>query len=252
MFKVQRLGRGDEKLGDAICESLKTAYDPSISRFFVHQDAGYKRFFHSILDHPSYANYYSYDSETRELHGFACFQIIEEILFLKHIVVNNRLRGSKIGTKLLYYALKDIQEKSQKTYELLQLHVFEKNSRALSWYLSIGMKIVDCTYWYDLSAVLKGAMIRTDNDNTSPVTVSKDMFGFLQVNHSDFFIGTLLAQKTLIIKNPTALQHIAVLVSFVKQYNVESVCFTSNAAYDFDLVDKALLMSTPVHTLELV
>lgn len=251
MYKVRRLKRTDEKLSDAICESLKTAYDPSISRFFVHQDAGYKRFFHSILDHPSYANYYSYDSETGELHGFACFQIIEDTLFLKHIVVNNRLRGSKIGTKLLYHALKDIQEKNGRTYELLQLHVFEKNSRALSWYLSIGMEIVDCTYWYDLSSTLKGALIHV-NDEISEVTVSKDTFGFVQVNHQDFFIGTLLAQKTLIIKNPEALKHLAILVSFVKQYNVDSICFTSNTAYDFELVDKALLMSTPVQTLDLV
>lgn len=251
MYMVQRLKRKDRRLVDVICESLKTAYDPTISRFFVHQDVGYKKFFSSVLDHPSYATYYSYDSISGELHGFACFQIIDNIIFLKHIVVDNRLRGSKIGTKLLYHALHEIQEMNKEQCTLFQLNVFEKNSRALSWYLSIGMEIIDCTYWYDLLPTIKPLLTNAENKGPQ-LSFSQDTFGFVQISYENQFIGTLLAKKTLIVKNPKILKHLSLLAPFVQQNKIESLGFMSDMVYDFDMVDKALLMSTSVHTMALV
>lgn len=251
MYIVQRLNRKDEKLVDVICESLKTAYDPTISKFFVHQDPGFKRFFNSALTHPSYASYYAFDTTSRELKAFACFQIIGDIIFLKHIVVDNKQRGSKIGTKLLYYGLDDIYRTNHKQQHTFQLHVFEKNSKALSWYLSIGLKIVDCTYWYDLSQTFKS---RTNQeDKLSPdFRTSTDTFGFVQLHHKELYVGTLLAQKTLIIKNPKFLDKTELLTPLIQEYNVKSVGFVSDEERPFKLVDKALLMSIPISLIDMM
>lgn len=251
MYRVQRLNRKDGRLIDIICESLKTAYDPAIARFFVHQDVGYKRFFNSILEHPSYATFYSYDSISNELLGFACFQLVEEIIFLKHIVVNNKLRGSKIGTKLLQYALAHIRETTPKQEFLFQLHVFEKNSRALSWYLSIGMQIIDCSYWYDLYPAIIGLSSSMDID-PALFNVSSDSFGFKQVSYKDIYIGTWLAQKTLIVKNLELVQRLDLVAGFVQTNNIESIGMVSRSSLDFELVDKALLMSTPINSMEFI
>jgi len=252
MYVVQRLKKSDGRLVDAIYESLKSAYDPDISRFFVHQDAGYKKFFDSILDHPSYATYYSYDSISEELNGFACFQILGESVFLKHIVVDNRLRGSKIGTKLLHFSLGDIRKETRKRLNLLQLHVFEKNSKALSWYLSIGMQIVGCSYWYDLYPTLEPFF--SNVNNITPISkFSKDNFGFVQVNYNGLFVGTLLAKKALIVKNLELLDQLDIIASIVRQNNIESVGFISDIDREsFELVDKSLLMSVKISDLEFI
>ncbi|HWV71002.1 MAG TPA: GNAT family N-acetyltransferase [Pseudosphingobacterium sp.] len=249
MNTVQRLQKKDGKLIDAICESLKSAYDPEVSKYFVHQDEGYKRFFHSILDHPAYATYYSYDSLSAELNGFACFQVVNDIVFLKHIVVDNRLRGNKIGTKLLHYSLRDMQRNGKK-YDRFQLHVFEKNSKALSWYLSIGMEIIDCAYWYDLFPTIEPLLSKVSKSFRS-ITINADTFGFRQVNYKGIFVGTLLAEKTFIVKNSLFLKKLNILASFIQNKSIKHVGFVSDSAYDLELVDKALLMNIPIKSMKL-
>lgn len=253
MFVINRLRKSDGRLIDAIYDSLKSAYDPDISRFFVLQDASYREFFRSAVDHPSYATYYSYDSASGELNGFACFHIIGEVAFLKHIVVDNRMRGSRLGTKLLYSALRDLQLMPEHSLKWLQLHVFEKNSRALSWYLSIGMQIVGCNYWYDACPALPFGKVNP-NYEEQRLKLSKDGYGFVQVYYADDFIGVLLDGKSLNIKNTAILSNLPLLASVVAHLNASSVGFTSDTAYKgpFSLVDKSLLMSTDIHQLECV
>lgn len=248
MYRIDRLRQKNSTLVDAICETLKTAYDPHISRFFVQQDEGYKVFFKAVVEHPNYATYYVYHTETNELDGFACFQIIEHVIFLKHIVVNNKLRGSKIGTKLLLFALEDIQANNKGEY-LFQLHVFEKNSKALSWYLSIGMQIADCNYWYDLYPTIS-ALEPSELGEIPSFCIEPDNFGFKQLSSGDLYIGTLLADKTLIIKNQKALECLGILAGFLRQNNIESVGMVSDQPLPFCLIDKALLMSLPLALLE--
>lgn len=250
MYKIQCLKKTDEILVDAICETLKTAYDPDISRFFVHQDEGYKLFFNSILDHPSYATYYTYDAISNELAGFACFQIIENVVFLKHIVVNNRLQGSKIGTNLLNYALEDILARDASNEYLFQLHVFEKNSKALSWYFSIGLEVLDCSYWYDLQSTIDKQVL-SDEYNVTFFRVVLDTFNFKQVYYQELYIGTLLGEHALIIKNSEVLNHLNLLSYFSKVRNIVSIGYISNMPLDFKLIDKAFLMSKSINTLKL-
>jgi|SRR5690606_20695471 len=251
MYDVRRLKKTDGSLVDAICDSLKTAYDPNVARFFVHRDEGYKKFFNSVLEHPLYATYYAYDVNSGELSGFACFQFIEGVIFLKHIVVDNRLRGSGIGTRLLASGLADIQQTLPTGNYLFQLQVFEKNSQALSWYLSIGMELVDCTYWYDLTP----SIVKTHASGSTPslsLRVISDDFGFKQLSYEDFYLGTLLAEKTLIIRNALVLDKLDLLGQVIQQLHISSVGYISQTALNFSLVDKALLMSKPVNFLELV
>lgn len=250
MYIIQRLYKEDIKLANAICESLKTAYDPAISKFFVHQDLAYKSFFKSTIEHPSYATYYCYDSESDELQGFACFQFIGEIIFLKHIVVNNKLRGSRIGTSLLYKSLDLIQKDGLSNGELFQLHVFESNSRALSWYLSIGMEALDCSYWYDLYphtvSTYRSALKRQNF-----LTMKADAHGFMQANYNGLHVGTFLNNRTLLIKDSQMLELFPIFPDFIRLHAIESIGFISNKQYDFELVDKSFLMSMPVTQLKL-
>ncbi|MGK9120126.1 MULTISPECIES: GNAT family N-acetyltransferase [Sphingobacteriaceae] len=250
MYEVRRLKRSDGNLVKVICESLKTAYDPTVSRFFVHQDQGYFKFFQSVLDHPSYATYYIYNRSTAELGGFACFQFLDGIIFLKHIVVDNRIRGSKIGTTLLTRAMEDIKSGLPTGDHLFQLHVFEKNSRALSWYLSIGMEPVDCTYWYDLKSTIESENTVDDIDWSSFYT-KFDEFGFAQLHYGRIYIGTVLANRTLIVKNKDLLQNLNLLRSAMIKRNITSVGYISQHKLQFEVVDKALLMSKPVNELAL-
>ncbi|MEH6307444.1 GNAT family N-acetyltransferase [Olivibacter sp. CPCC 100613] len=230
---------------------MKTAYDPNVSRFFVHQDRGYFNFFKSVLDHPSYATYYVYDTATTELCGFACFQFLEGIVFLKHIVVDNRVRGNKIGTILLNSAMADIKSTLSISNHLFQLHVFEKNSRALSWYLSVGMEPLDCTYWYDLKSAVANAIFTDDVGPLSFFTKSDD-FGFEQLYYGDTYIGTLLAGQTLIVKNQELLKELNLLATAMANRSLSSIGYISQQKLEFELVDKALLMSKPINELELV
>ncbi|WP_134092142.1 N-acetyltransferase [Olivibacter sp. XZL3] len=251
MYEVRQLKRSDRNLVKAICESLKTAYDPNVSRFFVHQDNGYLRFFQSVLDHPSYATYYVYNTASNELCGFACFQFLDGIIFLKHIVVDNRVRGSRIGTTLLTRAMDDIRSTLPARDYLFQLHVFEKNSRALSWYLSIGMEPLDCTYWYDLQAAIAGED-RLDDLDWSSFHIKADDFGFQQLYYGSTYIGTILAGRTLIVKNQALLACLKLLKAAMLYKNLTSIGYISEQKLAFNLVDKALLMSKPVNQLELV
>lgn len=251
MYEVRRLKRSDGNLVEAICESLKTAYDPNVSRFFVHQDKGYLRFFRSVLDHPSYATYYVFDSTSAELCGFACFQFLEGIVFLKHIVVDNRVRGSNIGTTLLTQAMAAIKRELSIGDCLFQLHVFEKNSRALSWYLSIGMEPLDCTYWYDLKAAVMNEKLPYSENELFFCTKADD-FGFEQLYHENTYIGTILAHRTLIVKDQRLLHQLGLLRQVMDIKKLSSIGFISQHKLEFDLVDKALLMSKPITQLELV
>lgn len=251
MYMVQRLQRRDERLINAICESLKTAYDSSISRFFILQDDSYKRFFYSTLDHPAYATYYCYDSMSGVLHGFACFQIVEDIIFLKHIVVDNRFRGTKVGTTLLYNSIQIIRNETEGKLNFFQLHVFERNTKALSWYLSIGMEILDCSYWYDLYPTLL-PLLNNHQTDSYDLALEFDFFGFAQVKYGDLNVGTIINQKALIIKDAKVLERLYILPDFIKVHHIESVGLISSQSYEhYTLVDKSLLLNMPIHQLEL-
>ncbi|MDM8176745.1 MULTISPECIES: GNAT family N-acetyltransferase [Olivibacter] len=250
MYEVRRLKKTDVRLANAICESLKSAYDPYVSRFFVHQDEGYIRFFQSILDHPAYATYYVYDQLSDELSGFACFQFLEGIIFLKHIVVDNRMRGSRIGTKLLTDAMADIKQTLPKGDYLFQLHVFERNSRALSWYLSIGMEPLDCTYWYDLRS-LTDINSPLNGMNKQLFSTQRDNFGFEQIYYNENYIGTILARRTLIVKNEDMLSQHPVLCAALRHFKLSFIGYISSEPLQYELVDTALLMSKPADLLVL-
>lgn len=248
-YVVERLKKTDKKLAIAICNILKTAYDPAVSKFFVLQDNSYKKFFFSTMDHPAYATYYVYDVNAKELAGFACFQIMEEILFLKHIVVNNRLRGEKIGTKLLTHGINDIKAKNRQL-SLFQLHVFEKNSKALSWYLSIGMKMIECNYWYDLTSKLN-SIDTTGGEKKKMFSCRRDSFGFVQVYDEDNFVGNILAYHTFILRNITYLSAIDKLVKFASSHRISSIGLSSENRLPYNLVDTSILLSVPLNKLNL-
>jgi|GEM_PF-1151486 len=248
MYIVKQLRETDLKLADAICESLKTAYDPSISKFFAHQDLGYKRFFKQSIKDPNYYTYYCFDPNYALLQGFACFQKVGNVIFLKNIVVDNRFRGSKIGTTLLKQALSAIQKTDEGQLQSFQLDVFEKNHHALRWYLSIGMQATGCTYWYDLTPSLDLPIQEQDMDGFEIVM---DNFGFRQVKYRNEYIGTLLATNTLVARSEKIMEVRAQLPSFMKHYTVQAVGLVSNKELDFSLIDKAFRMSIPLIDLNL-
>lgn len=252
--KILQLKDGDNLLTETICNTLKTAYDSNVSRFFIYQDKHYQNYFRSLIKHPSYYTFYCYNTITTELAGFACFELIKDIVLLKNIIIDNTIRRSGLGTQLLSEALNLITKDTTWRVNTLQLDVFEKNSMALSWYLDLGMKVIDTTFWYDLGLHFEqlDAITMPESIESSDLVIKEDRFHFCQLLYNDLQIGTWIDRKTLSLRIIPESTLLLKIYEFVREHQIVSVGLISKDRHKYSLIDRSFRCSIPLKQLSLL
>src|SRR5690606_20055621 len=121
----------------------------------------------------------------------------------------------------------------------------------LMWDLRVRMERAVDTDWSEL----RPSIVKRDESGSTPslsLRVISDAVEFKLLSYVDFYLVILLAETTLIIRNPLVLDKLDLLGQVIQQLHISSVGYISQTALNFSLVDKALLMSKPVNFLDLV
>lgn len=246
MFAVKCLKSTDQDVIDMICLSLKTAYSPALSHYFIYQDPSYKNYFKTIVNDAAYFNYYCFNQYSGKLLGFACFKKTGRTLLLKNIIIDEHYLHKGLGSGLLFHALKRIVKKRPRQFDLFQLDVFRNNINALMWYLGIGMNISECTYWYDISDYFKqGDEAGTVNASGAvpAFELGTDQYGFTQLLYNHVQIGNLIPGKRLVIRTDLQNGLLEGIQYFFRNDPPVSACLVTQKKSLFPLIDKSFQMT---------
>ena len=249
MSSFERLQTFDENVVDGICISLRKAYNPSLSRYFIYQDLNFKQYFLSLINNDDVYIFYSVDSALNRLTSFAFFEVNDKILSLRNIIVDHKSKAPNIGAQLFATAIKDIGRKHT-NIEVFQLDVFEQNTGAYNWYLSIGLIVSHNLYWYDISNLFKHHHTSLlPGNKLRCLSIETDNYGFKQLIYENEVIGSLINSNSLVIKCNLTSALLSLLRVYFKDHFPLNVCLISNIPLDFYLIDRSIQLVTTFDTL---
>jgi hypothetical protein len=234
-----RLRDLNEDLINKICNSLKGAYDPALTNYFIYHDLNFRSYLCSIITSPDVYIFYSVDRISKELTGFTFFEVENRSIYLRNIIIDHNFIFDSLGVQIFFKSISFIKNE-RSDVEILQLDAFEKNRGVLNWYLSIGMKISKFLYWYDITNLLNNSNVFISNYNTDAIELKADKHGFTQLLYNEHEIGSLIQGKYLIIKTSLTQDMLNQIRFYFLIKPPLSVCLISNEKHDLLLIERSV------------
>ena len=249
---INELISDNEHIIEKILALLAKTADPETSIFFIHFDPHYRKFFKTMINNKIDRVFYCEDDEDNFL-GFAHFKKLDKKVILNKIVIETKFQGLTCGKMLLISALNTIF-REYNDCENFELDVFEKNQKALNWFLKLKMDISDYRNWYNVTDYFRSD-IRLANSYFSIEKSFKfiqDGNGFMQLVYNNSHIGTLIDNMYLVIKTDIDYFLLNSMNSFFKKFSLETVCMVTKKEHDLFLIDKSFHLTIPFKKLKLV
>ncbi|WP_423149295.1 GNAT family N-acetyltransferase [Rubrolithibacter danxiaensis] len=196
----------------------------------------------NILEGDENRIFYATCVETEKIVGFISIKI-NDTVFLNALVVDKQYSQLQIGSFLLVNSLSILRK--QFNLSDLEVEVFEKNKKIFSWYLELGMEILNCKYWYDITSYFKR------NGNTNPSVnkndnvffqISKINKGISELIYLNKSIATLIDSKCLVFKTDIDYNLLQRVISFFNNLELSTVCLVSKRELALSLIDKSFYL----------
>ena len=239
-YNIQTLSALNHEDINAICDLLKTAYQPAISSYLLYNDKSYINYLKSAISNHIEIIYTARKPDSNALMGFAQIRYIGENIHLNNIIIKEEFRGKGLAQLFLRHIWQTENNKAV-AKQLFTLDVFENNHQAVNWYKRIGMEKTSESYWYNL---IRDFKTTGDKVTEQTITLSADHFGFTQVLYNEAKIATLINNQTLLFRSgPTA----SVLVQLNRFFgdDTKHAMLITGVECNYPLIDKSFRMEMP-------
>lgn len=204
-----------------------------LNKHLIYFDPNFPVYFKNIIEQ-SQNDFISVIKIDREIAGFIHLKISEETVFLNNICLNNKNRGKGRGKLFLRESLALLPQTHPKYFGL---DVFLSNAPAVSWYRSLGLKIVSKSNW----VALLNDNLKKYNHPSNEIIFKRDENGFSSVFVNDHKIGTIVNKTTLLI-------HDLSYIDLIPLNNFENVITNQvtsdlNEKYNFKQLDTSVRMN---------
>ena len=162
-----------------------------LNKHLIYFDPNFPIYFKNIIEQ-SQNDLISVLKIDKEFAGFIHLKISDEIVFLNNICLNSKFRGKGHGKLFLRESLALLPQPHPIYFGL---DVFLSNDRAVSWYRSLGLEIVNKSNWKSLLS----SDLNNIKQRNIVITFNKDLNGFNGIYVNDNKIGTIVNKTTLLI-----------------------------------------------------
>lgn len=245
------LKSSDTDIINRICISLKKAYDPVLSKFFIYQDSCFKIYFTAIISYPDVFIFYNIDDITKKLAGFVYFEIKDNTLQLKNIIIDHEFSGYRIAQNLIFDSINYIRSLNPDLIQF-EAETFQKNNGALKWYKQLGMSVSKFLYWYDISFYFNdNQSVHIEEHQAGRIKIETDVFGFSRLLYNGQQIGSVIRCNYLVIYVILTKDLLILIQHFFASYPGISACLLSNTKQKLALFDKSVTLSGALGKLKL-
>lgn len=204
---------------------LKEMYeDTKWNNRLIYFDPNYPNYLQNIINLDNNLFYWlRYGNETI---GFMHLIIKENELYLNNIFLLKSFQNKKLAPKFIYTVI------NQYNKEFFSLNVFQSNDRALKWYLKLGMKIHEDTFFYEA---------KNSDANSEGYYIRDDSAGFKSVFIGENKIATVINDQSVMLHDPNIMLNFK-NYNFVITKSNEMIISDNLSLWD---ISHKMLISTP-------
>jgi hypothetical protein len=253
-LQIKKLTASDLDILEAFSNIQKVNIEKEKSFYFIYQQSNLKTDYVEVLSNPGNIVFYATSAEETDVAAFLDYEVSGHSVRLKHVLFKSATYDVKILKFLISDSLKVLlNERAEIT--AIEVEVFEKNKKLLSFLLSLGMEISAYNYWYDITSYCnKGSFESTYSKYAREKFYFKKLhkqknFKLLYYNSSQ--VGTLIEDSHLIINSDIDYLFLKKLNVFFKDVGLQSVSLSSKKELELFLIDKSFHLTIPVKKLKL-
>lgn len=165
----------------------------NVSKYLIYSDDAFIPFLSSHIINSNTDNIFLIlNSVEKTIGGFCRIKVLSDTLFLNNIYLKPAFQGQGLGKKLLFTGIQNSFDGVM--HKSFSLDVFQINSKAIQWYKSLSMDIMDVTNWYKITNH------NTAIKNSDSIYNQRNQMGFIDLMYSQKKIGSLV-NKTPVLNS---------------------------------------------------
>lgn len=157
----------------------------NVSKYLIYSDDAFISFLSiQVINSDAQNIFLLLNNAEKTIGGFCRIKVLSDTLFLNNIYLKPSFQGLGLGKKLLFSAIQNSLNTA--THKFFSLDVFQSNSKAINWYKSLSMDIVEATNWYKITKY------ETAQKISDSISLQKNEMGFSDLIYTQKKIGSLI------------------------------------------------------------
>lgn len=199
-IEISRYEKVDKDFDSIIDLHKLISKGTNLEEHLIYFDDNFPLFFKKVINNKTF-DFITVLKINKVLSGFIHFKLFENTIFLNNICLNISAQGNGMGKYFLKESLNLVIDETRENFEL---DVFLSNSKALNWYLNLGLEIQKKSTWVE---ILKEHQKNVDR-KPSGIDFLDDNNGFKSIFYKKNKVGTFVNNKTILVHDLIILEKI--------------------------------------------